>query len=82
MRQFRGLECGMMAFLHVQVPGLGIFRLSPFRLVWRSITVFVITVRAAAELESMYLCNKQFAHCHFAQLVRKLRQDGNNLSAI
>ena len=28
----------------VQVPGLGIFRLNPVRLVWRSIMVVIITV--------------------------------------
>ena len=35
----------MGSLLHgAQVPGLGIVRLSPFRLVWRSITVVIITV--------------------------------------
>ena len=28
----------------MQVPGLGVVRLSPFRLVWRSVTVVIVTV--------------------------------------
>ena len=38
----------------MQVPGVGIVRLSPFRLVWRSVTVVIVTVsRTILSIHSM-----------------------------
>ena len=38
------LQSTRKRLLLVQVPGIGIVRLSPFRLVWRSVTVVIVTV--------------------------------------
>ena len=40
----------------MQIPGMGLFRLSPFRLIWRSITVVIVTVSSCASPSASQMC--------------------------
>ena len=44
----------------MQIPGMGLFRLSPFRLIWRSITVVIITVSSCASPSASQMCVAHF----------------------